>query len=622
MNKKLSFTLAVFFAALLAFIINHQKYSIGNTSLYTAILSTDGNIVPGKRQDFLISLFKDTDNNRIFESKVRIALKINYQTTNEEKKEEIIHLVCNRPGKYFGTFIFPENIPETIVETSVFIEREKNTPILTCKIPVKKETTIIVQPPKTQCYIGDTITFKLASVDQKSGLSKFKIPIRVRLVPPSGYTTLNRVITTGLDGLANFETRIHPASPEGYYNFIFSYNNFTQKISLYIKHNDNKEIYNHIPTYSHFSNNENSGFIYNLICEETNALLAYGCPESEHRQIEIWQNGKLHYYSDLALEGGTISLVFDKSNPLLSGCPTLFKIWQLKDNHVLSHEKVRYLPFNNPNEIGQFLKEVNYEFQNTEKDKLALSFSRKGFIGATNKISIDNLTQTYSLDLKNIYPTPKNEISISYYENLLNNTSEEVTNFCLVDKEINIKDLKKCKIFLNTVNFLNSYLEVLSKKTNTLENLLQESICRCDIFPYLDIPSQNKEKQEIEGLLIPISEIYNYLNKYQNERKNNVLSIISSVNKIRNITFIPAEFTFDIEKNKNNLTSIPMLDINPVKRSLQSIQGLLRPTGQVLLKSQNSSKQIELNKSEIIISSENFDKIINLRPTPLIIQTN
>ncbi len=620
MNKKKSIFFAIFLVAILVFSICHLKSNIDYVNLYSVIISTDGNIVPGQRQDFLVNIFRKVDGTRIFENRANFGLKLKMTLVNGKKKEAIVPLTCNSSGKYICSYLFPEDLDFSDVDVSVFPDNMTNQTILHCLIPVKKENAIVVKPPESQIYIGENISFSIASIDLKSGLSQFKIPVRVKLIAPSGYTTLNRIVTTNQNGLATFETAIHPASPEGYYTFVFSTNNFSQKISVYIKKNSNKNsVIDSIPFYSPTQiTNENCGFIYNLLCEETNALLAYGCPESEHRQIEIWQNGKLHYFSDLALEGGTISLVFDKSNPLLPGCPVLFKVWQINGDNVSSHEKIRYLPFHNPNQTGQFLIDVNSEFQNTDKDKLAIALARKGFIGATSEISVENLTQPLSLDLTSIQMKPQNEIPIEFYDNLL----KKVTNikesvFYLVEQDMDLKDTNKLKIFLNTPSFLKEYISYLRQQEYNLETMLQEAICRIDLYPYLDLSNKEKDIYELEGLIIPLSELYSYLNKFQDKKSIYAPQILSSINKIKDLIFVPAEFTFDLVKYRN-LNHLPMLDIKPVPRSLQSIQGLLRQNGKILLSNENASATFDLNQSSFEVSDYDWDKLINLRTLPLI----
>lgn len=621
MWKNITFTAIIIVALFFIFIQNDSWRYISPDMIYTAIISTDGYIVPGQKQDFLVNIFKDIDGNRIFEDKANFGVKITIPLNNGKTEEAILPLEYKSSGKYFFSYNFPENLDYSEILVSLFPDKRTDKLIMQNKIPVKKEETLIVQPPENQIYIGDSLSFELASVDKKSGLSQFKIPVRVKLIAPSGFTTLNRIVTTDTEGMARFETKIHPASPEGFYTFVFNSGNFEQKFSIYIrKYNKNSTLFNTIPAYAPvYALNENTGYIFNLNCGESDALIAYGCPDSSHRQIEIWQNGKLHYYSNLNLEGGTISIILNK--PLLSGCPALFKVWQLKDNKISSHEITRYIPSHSPNRVGKFLIDVNSEFQNTNKDRLASCFARKGYLGISSKLMYENLTQVLSQNLKTITPNSQNEIPLNYYENLLkeNNEKHSKFSFYLVEHESDINYNKETKLILDTKTFLTNYLENLKTDELNLNNLLEESICRVDRFKYLDLQEQTDEIKNIESLIIPLSEIYCYLNKFQNQKQKYASPVLSTVNKMKNITFIPAEFAFDFTSN-NNLNNFPMLDIKPIPRSLQSIQGLLHATGKVMLSNDKSNTIINLDKPEITIPTYKYNKLSNLRNIPLILE--
>lgn len=625
MKKNISLSIAILLAFYLVFVQNDPWRHISPDKLYTAVVSTDGSIVPGHSQDFLINLFKNTDKQRSFSEHIKAGIKLKMQLTDGTTKEDIVPLSFLTSGKFICSYLFPDNLEQTDVEMIVFPDRRTDKPILTCKIPVKNEKAIIIKEPDKQIYTGDNIHFELASVEKATSFPLFKTPIRVKLIAPSGFTTINRIVTTDTDGLASFETNIHPSSPEGTYTFVFQSDNFEQKVSVNVKDKSEKLTANKFPTvYELIDNpNENSGFIFNLNCEPQGSLMAYGCTESEHRQIEIWQNGKLQYFSNLKLEGGTVSLILQK--PLLAGCPVLFKVWQINKDKITSHEKVRYIPPHQQNRASLFLKDVNSEFQNTERDRLSIFLSRKGYIAGPSNISIESLTKISSPDLKAVFPSSFNEIPISYYEEMLLNNEEPDNNsqneFYLAEHEFPLKDGNKCTILLDTPTFLTHYLKKLTQKKPCLDNILKESVCRADRFQYLDLQEQKVEIEKLEGLLIPISEIYSYLNKFPQKKAVYSSQILSCVNKIKNIIFIPAEYTFDISKGKeNDLNYLPMLDIKPVSRSLQSIQGLLKPTGKILLKKENKNSELELNKPEITISSNDCDSLTNLRSTPLIIE--
>ena len=622
MGKKISIILSLVFIILLIFIESDTWQQSSSNVLYSCVLSTDGYIYPGQKQDFIISLFKTVEEETTLESKANIALKIILPLRGNLKRETIIPLSCSLPGKYLCSYEFPENLDYSEVELILFQYYRKDKPIMTCKIPVKKEKAIVIQPPAKQVYTGEKVSFKLAAIDKKTGLSQFKIPIRVRVIPPSGYTTINRVVTSDTDGLATFETKIHSASPEGYYNFIFQSETFEQKITLYIKSNNINKLSNDLSAiYANDSESvDNKGYIFNLNCERNDVLLAYGCPESDFRQIEIWQNGKLHYFSNLPLEGGIISLPLNK--PLLAGCPALFKVWQITDNKVSTHEKVRYIPPNNPNNAGLFLTKVNSEFCNTEKDKLAISLARKGFIGVSSNLQSENLTKVLSLDLKAVNTTPLNETALSYYDNLLKKNDNVKPEYIFVENKFKFENATSCEIFLDSNSFLESYIENLSSKEVSLNNLLQESICRIDRFEFLSLQKQKEEIENIESILTPISEIYAYLNKFPEKKKSIAPTILSCINRMKNIVFVPAEFTFDLSQNSYNTNILPMLEISPYPRSFQSIQGTLKTTGEIKLSNNQASTIINLDQPHIIIPLKDYDNLENLRSLPILIKQN
>lgn len=625
MGKNISLIIAILLVAVfLAFQLNNPWRHISPSEIFTVVVSIDDHITPGRPQDFLVNIFKDINGQRTFEDKSNFAIKILMPLTTGSTKEVKRPLICHFPGKYSCTYDFPSNLDDSKkVNISILLDKTDTKPILKSDIPIKRENAIIVQPPIHQIHTGDRLAFRLGVMDKKSGLGCYKIPVRVKMHTPSGITTINRVVTTDTEGLGVFQTKIHPAAPEGFYTFIFQSGNSQQKIVTYIKKAEEKKQNNlnldSTATYvQEQENNETCGYIFNLNCERDNALLAYGCPDSHHRQIEIWQNGKLHYFANLDLEGGTVSLILQK--PLLAGCPALFKVWQMKDNSVSSHEKIRYIHSNNPAPLNSFLAEVNAEFQNTENDRLASALARKGFIGASSKIKIENLTKVYSQDLKAAYPQPQSEIPIDYYEGLLYETNETSKNriFYLVENEIEINGSESCKIWLDPKSFLEGYISENSLTPPSLKNLLQQALCRVDKFEYLDLPGKKEEIEAIEGLLIPLSEVYVYLNKFHEKKKIYGSSILSTVSFIKRVTFVPAEFTFDFSKDRYDLNSMPMLDIKPTARSFQSIQGLLKQRGKIQLNNTSTSRIIELDKNIVEIHNENAI-LQNLRSQPLVI---
>jgi hypothetical protein len=201
--------------------------------------------------------------------------------------------------------------------------------------------------------------------------------------------------------------------------------------------------------------------------------------------------------------------------------------------------------------------------------------------------------------------------------------NEPQPKFLIVEHEFDMKDVNQCTVILDASTFLAHYLRILSGKKHCLNNLLQESICRADRFQYLDLQEQKNEIQYMEGLLIPISEIYSYLNKFPQKKQAYISQILSCISKLKNYIFIPAEYTFDISKEKENqLNNLPMLDIKPVSRSLQSIMGLFKPSGKILLKKEDKTSELELDKSETTIFSKDCTSFTNLRSTPLIIEAD
>lgn len=604
MGKSISFILAILVAGFVVFHLNDPWRNIQPSDLYSAVISTDGAICPGSRQDFLVNVFREVDGGRIFENKARLGAKFVIPHVRGNVSESIVPLIYCFPGKYTCSFNFPEDIDMTSVKMSVFPDSRSDKAIMACDIPVKIERSIVVLPPSEQVYAGDFIKFRIASVEKKTGLGIPKIPVRIRMITPSDVTTLNRIVTTDNEGLADFKTFIHAASPEGFYRFIFQSGEFEQKVSIYIKRQKEGEVrlayLETVPSYMNdFDTNETCGYIFNLNTGKTDALMAYGCPDSDHRQVEIWQNGRLNYYADLNLEGGTVSLVFHKE--LLAGCPALFKVWQISGNDVVSHEKIRYIASNKPNRLAQLLIDVNSEFLNTERDRLALSLARRGFLGTSEKFNSDNLTRIYSQDLRAIYPNPVNEIPIKYYEDLFQKYEQVLyrTRFSMVEgkKEINL-NREKCEILLDSSEFLTHYINALAQEKPTIANLVQESVCRVERFDTLALYDKQEELEKLEGILIPLSEAYLNLNFADSDAKNYRQSILGAVNKVRSVVFVPPELLQDITHNKDAY-GVPMLDIEPMNRSFQSIKGVLKRKGKAGISYKDITSVIDLSESKI-----------------------
>ena len=188
------------------------------------------------------------------------------------------------------------------------------------------------------------------------------------MTTPFGDTTINRVVFSDIHGTAVFTTHLHDHAAAGIYEFEFSHGSTSKKtrISVWPKPDESNRItnlFNHkagafSPLSSDFlqeiAGKDSAGYVASLTLsssakseeismlseirvEPDRAFLTYNAPNSEYRQIEVWQNGRILYSSDLQLDSGRISLPFPHACE--PSQPMFFKVWSLTDTTLQVEEK-------------------------------------------------------------------------------------------------------------------------------------------------------------------------------------------------------------------------------------------------------------------------------------------
>lgn len=619
---------------------------------FTTVISTDRSWQAGSWQEMLVHCFSEDPDSQDLQTDIKIKAII--ETTDAEKKKKT-NLMTELSRKADGAFGGGINLPADVTGiATITLLTDGFVPLKLASFNRRISDTsgLIVIPPAKEVFAGDWINFKIGAVDRKSGMGKFKTPVRVRLFSPGGQMTVNRVISTDIYGSAFFTTHINPWAPAGNYSFTFTSGLESVKVDIRVGSKDRKDeqLCNEIrdsirgllpmPAFFEkfkpraasdttewhaleFSTPEKPSLdITDLKLSGNQAVLSYNCPDSVYRRIELWQNGRVIYSSDLPLLTGRVSLPLHRN--VTSGVPVSFRLWQKrKDNVFTCHE--RSIITGDP--AGSFssflLKEAAELFAKSGAENLFHDFFDQTGSLIVNRSDLP-VTYLPVLPVLHIISGKEQPVQEKSADFLNTQAGKEAYRhkFLVITDNLNLSRFRvsAIRIFLDQRKFFSALLSSIRRGNNDINCLIAEAECRALRFPLLNMAEQSAELEKLEGLLIPLSSFL-----AENPQDNAAPGILRALKRLSNYIFVPDNFL-------ENGTEIDMSRIGPCPPflsgdlSLETLYEALKPGGKVNIISDErtitlllTGKTVTHKKQKTAGRESRPEQIVNARATPIII---
>ena len=629
---------------------------------YLIAVSSDGAIRPGQQQELMVYVFSHADNQLVREQRLDLKAVITMQSYEQQQPsilEAKLHYLSE--GAYTGIFKIPENIKPGSASIEIYHQNTPSSSIHSCKIPVREDQALIVIPPSEPVYAGNWVSFKIASVDKKSGTGAFKKPVRVKLHAPNGHTTINRLVHTDLDGTAVFTTHINNNTRPGIYIFEFTQGSERVKISILVdlqkRNNDmltqrfNWHGSSMLPlstilpaTYTSTEPQKNDYMLvsqdlpnnkslYDIRSEKKQAFLNYNCEGSTHRQIEVWQNGKAVYTSDLQLESGRISIPFSRG--VKAGQPLFFKLWQLKQNKLRSYGYTTIVATTEKSPVSVILNEADKIITPAPSQPFTdMLFSQPGWMSANMPVKISSIKPQSPVSIEpEIIREADFAITASDALRLLQcDTSPQMRQqrFFLVENELQLNRYRfsTLKIWLDPERFFRSVISALHPEKSNIDLLIGEVECRTMRCDHSGISEKPAELEKLEGLMLPLSEFYDHTQISPAVASAVQPLLMRAMARMHHYIHIPRKIRDSLRKSPQDISKIgPFSPVLPFEISVDRLFEALKPGGKATLVSDNSSIQLNLVDAVAIFKTKNIsgkeyypDKLLNSRNTPILVE--
>lgn len=623
-------------------------------------VSADSSLLAGSRQDFVIYLLNPRGEAPAPESYQKLGARLLLSGTGD--KGTFVLESDARPlsdGAYVVSFDIPDGSLNKQATLEV-IARENDTLIYRGEATIERNVALMVLPPPEVIYAGNWLQLRVAVLCRKSGRGIFKVPVRVKLILPGGQQTVNRVIHSDIDGTAMFTTHLNNNTAAGIYSVEFSHGKEMVSVRLDVKSMSNKrraredaiqqkvanpisaimasDIIAPVPQKYWFatktSQQGTNESLHDVTIEKNQIYLSYRCPGSSWRQIEVWQNGRIHYTSDLQLESGRISLSF--KIPLQSDTPISLKLWHLDANGIQVCEQKFFRRGEQETPISMFFRKTDEMFENKGSEILARRALAAPGIFSSNlgsRIRITNTSQTISQHIEPVIPpasefvivreTPARLLKSDVYK-------KSARRFFLVDNELQLDRYRfsTIRIWHHPRRLLGSMIRALMLERSNIAFLIGEAELRVLRLQHMSVAERQAELEKLEGLLAPMIEFYEYSKDDAKLRAAWHPGILRATNRMREHIFIPEKLAQAIKEASIDSSKIgPFSPVLPGEVTLENLLAALRPGGKVSLVSNERQMPINLSGDVSIFSSksfsgkdEQFEKLINTRALPVVVE--
>lgn len=619
---------------------------------FTTVVSTDRSWQAGEWQEMLVHCFSRANNSEELQTDIKIKAIIEITGTENKKKSALVTELTRKSDGAFGGGV---NIPSDaagIATITLLTDEYRPLKLASFNRRISDSSSLIVIPPVKEVFAGDWINFKIGVIDRKSGKGKFKTPVRVRLQSPGGQTTVNRVISTDIYGSAFFTTHINPWAPAGNYHFTFTSGVESVKINIRVASKDRKdellgnEIKNSIrgllpmPAFFEkfkpqaatdttdwhsleFATPEQPPLdITDLKLAGNQAILSYNCPESVYRRIELWQNGRVIYSSDLPLLTGRVSLPLHKN--ISSGIPVSFRLWQKRRDHAfVCHERSVITGDLTGSFSHHFLKEAAELFAKSGAEHLFHEFFDQtgSLIVNRSDLPVEYLPVLPTLHIISGKEQPAQERAVDFHEARLDKQAFR-HKFFVINDNLNLSRFRvsAIRIFLDQRKFFSALLSSIRRGNNDINCLIAEAECRALRFPLLNMAEQSAELEKLEGLLIPLSSFL-----AEHPQDNSTPRILRALKRLSYYIFVPESF-FDKAEQIDMSRIGPCPPFLQQELSLETLSEALKPGGKVNIISDErtvslllTGKTVTHRKQKTGSRESRPEQIVNARATPILI---
>ncbi len=647
---------ALFFVALVAaalfYFADHKVPSVPAGAFF--VVSADGPAQPGQTQELLINVFSRQNGNPKRETSMQLSASLH---ASAPQLLEISDLKLSDSGAYICRFAIPEAFSGSAT-LQIFQTGAPKTTLFSCQIPVEADNDLVVLPPAVPVHPGNWLSFRIASINRKTGAGNFKVPIRVKMHTPGRHQTINRVLQTDIHGTAVFTTHMHEHATPGCYEFEFVQGKTRRTLELAVQSAPDrstllKQLFqhrldfiqpvssaflNHLalaspPVYlisSHSFDASHTQMLSEIRPEIDQAFLAYDCSGSEHRQIEVWQNGNLIYNSGLQLASGRISIPFP--HPVDQTQPLFFRIWQMGETSFRIQEKAVLPGDKRLTPAIATLKDTGlYLDHNSETDFSGLFFTRPGFFASSSSLKLESMTSQGSLQLK--LAEPSKYCHILQADRLAGKPGTQIRSqkrFFLVENELNLSRYRfaTMKIWLEPEDFFSSLIAALRSDETRVDFLIGEAECRALRFNCTGIEDQAVELEKLEGCLAILTELFVYATSNPEQSKAWNPALIRAIRRLDGLVHIPVTMhdlaaTATADEKKIG----PFSPVLPYEISIDKLFSALKPGGKVSLSAGGRTIPMTLSGNATIYGGKNLpghenhlEKLTNLRSIPIIVE--
>ncbi|NLF98028.1 MAG: hypothetical protein GX569_14950 [Candidatus Riflebacteria bacterium] len=652
---KTALLVAIIFGLTLLFYTAPPAQEVDKT-IFVAV-SADSAMLAGSRQDFAIYLLNPHGKVPVPDNTSRLAASLVFPTQRPLTIKSEAKFISE--GAYTASF----NIPDIALPPQAILEirnKESGQPIFRGPAPTGRDTTLVVMPPPEIVYAGSWLSIRIATLCRKSGKGLFKTPVRAKLLTPAGQQTVNRVIHSDIDGMAVFTTHINNNAAGGIYKCELSHGREKVVLHLNIKSMSEKRrkramtIQNRDinplarliepdmkitePQQYYFARSleeiDQPVIFDEVNLEKSTVFLSYHCPGSLWRQIEVWQNGRIHYTSDLQIESGRVSLSF--KSPLLEDIPIKLKLWYLDQNGLKICEQTFYRAGEQQNPINLFFKAADrFLGDGGSTLQAARALAGKGFFAdnQAGKVKISLIKSELEQTIEPEIP-PAADLSIIRESpaRLLSSDARHKPGrrFFLVKDEIQLSRYKfsNLRIWHHPRRLLGSLIGSLMLERANIAYLIGEAEIRSLRLQYMSDAERDAELEKLEGLLAPLSEFHEFCQSSPELKATWENGILRAAKRISGYISLPEKLATALKSHQINTDRIgPFSPVLPVEVALDELMPALKPGGRVLLTSNERQMPINLSGNVSVFSSrsfsgkdEGFEKLINTRSAPIVVE--
>lgn len=636
-NKKLLLALSVFGILLVCSGCNLSTPEKG----VNFVVSADGMLEPGQRQDYLIYQL---------DQEFRLAsqtfnLDVRLETNDSHAKFITIAENQNQNSARqprHCTFMIPEEANISDLFLNLYSTDFKARLLYSQPLSNLKNLRLAVSPQQQPHYCGEWLNLKIAAFNPRNLTGQYKIPIRVRMTTPFGLTTINRILTSEVDGFANFSTFINSNSPQGIYKFEISAQNNLLTLSLPVLSADKRihSISTRLPVFGintlanpgkELAQNDlalsfppDQEIIQTLKPANQQIKFDFNCGESGMRSAEVWQNGILLNYSELPIAAGNSSHPLPRS--LQPEMPMCLKVWFHDGQSLHSQQKTFFMSDSGKNPIKDFL--AGMQAYSTTEDPIVNDFLVADSLLGANFATTSAQLRQIRLEPENFHAGPADKEPAKFDLRRLPTSRKKLTapanRFYLVENEFDLSrfNFDRLKIHLNPRQFYRRFITSLYQPVSDIETIVSEAEARLLRFEFLSPPEQESELEKIEGLLIPLAEFVcatppsDFPDLYQ--RTRNLL------NNLESLLYLPPELKSP-DKSNGIYSLGPISPFLETSLTRDMINRVVKTGGKVRIKTETHEFPVNLNAKVVDFKNRAgqrriLDKLINLRTEPVLIE--